>query len=179
MVAPAIPIGIFVLEKLGEAAVIAGPWILRALAIGVGAKATSDVINEISQAEEDAKAKEKAGTATDTCSDCPCHKTVVVSKSAHPESAQHILDAQAAGKPKTLTIERSGAAFRRRASTGGFPRETGKQPDEYPPAMFLEGGAGASVRNIAAADNMGAGASIGNQLRGAPDGCKATITVGP
>lgn len=158
---------------VGRAVVAAAPHITRGVAVARGA---SVVANQMSDAEEEAKARDEA--LTDTCPSCPCHRTVVISQSAHPESAQHIMDAQAAGYPSTLTIERSGAALRRRASTGGFPREPGKQPDEYPPAMFLEGGAGASVRNITSSDNMGAGASMGNQLRGAPEGCKATITVG-
>ena len=162
----------------GEAAAAAAPWIAGALGIAVVGKVAVD---QMSNAEEEAKAKEKAGTTTDTCTTgkCPCHRVVVISRTAHPESAQHIMDAQAAGYPKTLTVERTGAVVRRRASTGGYPRVAGMQPDEYPPAMFLEGGAGASVRNITAGDNMGAGASMGNQLRNAPDGCKATITVGP
>lgn len=118
-------------------------------------------------------------TTDKACKDCPCHRTVTISKTAHPQSAQHILDAQKAGHPSTLTIDRPGATARRRANIGSYPREPGKQPDEYPPAMFAEGGPGSSIRNIDAADNMGAGASMGNQLRGAPEGCKATIVVGP
>jgi Deoxyribonuclease NucA/NucB len=163
---------------VGEAAAAAAPYVAAGLGIAV---VGTVAVDQMSKAEEKAKDKEKTGTATDTCTTgkCPCHRVVLISKTAHPESAQHIQDAQAAGHPGTLTIERAGASARRRASTGGFPRIPGMQPDEYPPAMFLEGGAGASVRNISAADNMGAGASMGNQLRSAPDGCKATIVVGP
>ncbi|MEI4482810.1 MULTISPECIES: NucA/NucB deoxyribonuclease domain-containing protein [unclassified Phyllobacterium] len=154
----------------------------------VAAGAISPALTPGQRAEQMRKAQEiakgLAATAAAACSTgkCPCHKTVVVSQSAYPESANHILDAQAAGQPMTLTIDRGGANARRQASTGRFPREPGKQPDEYPPAMFLEGGAGASVRNITASDNMGSGASIGNQLRPPtryPDGCKATIVIGP
>ncbi|WP_318836570.1 NucA/NucB deoxyribonuclease domain-containing protein [Pseudomonas khavaziana] len=49
--------------------------------------------------------------------------------------------------------------------------------DEYPPAMFKEGGTGASVRPISPKDNMGAGACIGNACRGLPDGEKVRIKV--
>ncbi|WP_423815646.1 NucA/NucB deoxyribonuclease domain-containing protein [Ralstonia solanacearum species complex bacterium KE056] len=50
--------------------------------------------------------------------------------------------------------------------------------DEYPPAMFKEGGAGASVRAISPRDNMSAGACIGNACRGLPDGTRVRINVG-
>lgn len=101
----------------------------------------------------------------------------MVDMSVHPESAQHILDAQAAGYPSELTIDRSGALANRNASLKGYDKVPGKQLDEYPPAMFKEGGAGASVRPITPADNMGAGASIGNQIRRLPDGTVVKIVV--
>lgn len=134
---------------------------------------------QLAQAAAMAQQLAQTKARDEPCDDCPCHGVVVISKGKYPESAQHILDAQAAGNPATLTIDRPNAAIRRAAATGTYPREAGKQPDEYPPAMFLEGGAGASVRNVTAGDNMGAGASMGNQLRKYRDGCKATITVGP
>jgi hypothetical protein len=49
--------------------------------------------------------------------------------------------------------------------------------DEYPPAMFSEGGAGASVRPMTRAQNRGMGACIGNQCRGLPDGTQVDIVV--
>jgi filamentous hemagglutinin len=53
----------------------------------------------------------------------------------------------------------------------------GKQLDEYPPAMFQEGGAGASVRAINPRDNMAAGACIGIACRGLANGDKVRIKV--
>ncbi|MFV2110650.1 hypothetical protein, partial [Micromonospora sp. LOL_015] len=102
---------------------------------------------------------------------------VTISKSTHPQSAQHIEDAQAAGHPSILTINRPGAKANRAASLAGHPKVPGKQLDEYPPAMFQEGGAGASVRPIDGGDNGGAGARIGNRLRRYPDGTPVKITV--
>ena len=101
----------------------------------------------------------------------------VVRRSSHPESAQHILDAQAAGHPITLTIDRNGALSNRADSLRGYSKVPMKQLDEYPPAMFREGGVGASVRPISPSDNMGSGASIGNQLRKFPDGTKVRFVV--
>ncbi|MEU8340051.1 polymorphic toxin-type HINT domain-containing protein, partial [Micromonospora tulbaghiae] len=102
---------------------------------------------------------------------------VTISRSTHPESAQHIEDAQAAGHPDILTINRPGAKQNRADSLRGHKKVPGKQLDEYPPAMFEEGGTGASVRAIDGPDNGGAGARIGNSLRRYPDGTRVKISV--
>lgn len=104
-------------------------------------------------------------------------KTIRLSVKAQGEAALHAKDAIAAGKPSVLTIARDGADANRAASTGGIPKVPGKQLDEYPPAMFREGGSGASVRAINPSDNMSAGACIGNACRGLPDGAKVRIVV--
>ncbi|MGW4148224.1 NucA/NucB deoxyribonuclease domain-containing protein [Streptomyces albogriseolus] len=100
-----------------------------------------------------------------------------MSRSKYPESAQHIEDSQAAGYPAELTINRKGAEANRRDSLRGKPRVPGKDRDEYPPAMFEEGGTGASVRPITPGDNRGAGSAMGRQCRGLPDGTKVRIVV--
>ena len=106
-------------------------------------------------------------------------KEVEISKTKYPETSQHIEDAQASGHPSELTIDRAGAEANRAESLKGITKVPGKQLDEYPPAMFEEGGAGASVRPINPSDNLGAGASMGNQLRGVPNGTKVRIKVIP
>ena len=63
-------------------------------------------------------------------------KSVTVSKRRFPESARHIEDALAAGKPKNLTIDRAGAATNRRDSLRGYETKPGLDRDEFPPAMF-------------------------------------------
>ncbi|WP_110955876.1 NucA/NucB deoxyribonuclease domain-containing protein [Anaerosinus massiliensis] len=102
---------------------------------------------------------------------------VKISKSKYPESAQHIEDAIKNGHPDTLTIKRSGAAANRKESLKGVETVKGKDRDEYPPAMFEEGGKGASVRTISSSDNRGAGSTMGQQLRSYPDGTKVKIKV--
>jgi RHS repeat-associated protein len=102
---------------------------------------------------------------------------VRVPSSKYPETAAHIQDAQKAGHPDVLTIDRSGTAGRRADALSEHPVVPGKQRDEYPPAMFKEGGQGASVRPVSPSDNMGAGACIGNQCRGLPDGARVKIIV--
>jgi hypothetical protein len=99
--------------------------------------------------------------------------------SKYPETGQHILDAQATGYPSNLTIDRPNTNARRAEALSGHPTMPGLQRDEYPPAMFREGGRGASIRYISPSDNMGAGACIGNQCRPYSDGTVVKIVVVP
>lgn len=120
----------------------------RAVQFGDGGKSSSDVIVEVE-----------------------------LSRSRYPESAKHIQDAIADGKPDVLTIDRAGAKERRKASLKGVDTIPGLDRDEYPPAMSLEGGKGASVRHIGQPDNRGSGSSLSHQLREYPDGTKYRITI--
>lgn len=104
-------------------------------------------------------------------------KKIYISSKKYPQSAKHIKDAQKAGAPKTLTVDRAGAAERRKAALQGKKTEPGKDRDEYPLAMTKEGGKGASVRNIEKGDNRGSGACIGAQCRGVKDGEKIQVIV--
>lgn len=105
---------------------------------------------------------------------------VRLSRTTYPESTAHINDARRLkGKPFVLTLDRKGADQRRYAATKNFPRVAGKEPDEYPPAIALEGGVHADVRNISASDNHRAGASMGRQLTKQPDGSKFCIELTP
>jgi hypothetical protein len=110
---------------------------------------------------------------------------VTISRSKSPASAQHIEDAQAAGQPKVVTLDRSGtqgaarAAARGRAATSRIPTAPGMDRDEYPPKCCAEGGNGASGRSIPSSDNRSAGAQLGNQIRTLPDGTKIRIKTGP
>ena len=103
--------------------------------------------------------------------------TVSVSKSRYPESAKHIEDAIADGQPKVLTIDRKGASSRRYHALKGKSKVPGCDLDEYPPAMFAEGGKNSDVRAISPSDNRGSGSYIGNFLRGQPDGAKITFEI--
>jgi hypothetical protein len=78
-----------------------------------------------------------------------------------------------------LTIDRAGAAARRSESLKGHGTVAGKDRDEYPPAMFKEGGKGASVRPVTLKDNRGAGACMGAQCRGLPNGARVDLKVVP
>jgi RHS repeat-associated protein len=102
-------------------------------------------------------------------------KTVVIDSAKYPESAAHAAAAQAAGKPSVLTVDRAGAAARRSDAMQGTKPTPGKDRDEYPPAMFKEGGKGASVQPINPGDNRGAGASMGHQCSSVSDGDKVRV----
>ena len=115
--------------------------------------------------------KSESGSGTDDVVE------ISLSKTKYPESAQHIEDAIKNGQPDTLTINRSGAMTNRRVSLKGINKVPGAGLDEYPPAMFKEGGQGASVRPINPSDNRGAGSTIGHRLRPYPDGTKIKINI--
>ena len=104
-------------------------------------------------------------------------REVKLPSSKYPASAAHAREAHAAGRPSEVTIDRAGAPARRGESLAGRNKVPGQDLDEYPPAMFKEGGKGASVRPITPRDNRGAGACIGNQCRDLPDGARVKIVV--
>lgn len=104
---------------------------------------------------------------------------IVIPRNRYPETAQHVEDAIESGHPDTLTVDRSKAKSNRRKSLKGIPKVKGKDLDEYPPAMFKEGGAGSSVRPLNPSDNRGSGSWLGHKLRAFPDGTRVRIKVGP
>lgn len=90
----------------------------------------------------------------------------------------HAGDAQAAGNPTTGTVDRAAAASRRRERLRGVPTVPGMDRDEYPPAVIKPDATGVSVRHIPSAGNRRAGQSIGQQLRGVPDGTPVEVISG-
>ncbi len=102
-------------------------------------------------------------------------KTIYIDKKKYPESAKHIEEAAKKGKPTVLTINRGGAKQNRKDSLRGYPTRTGKDRDEWPPAMSREGGSGASVKYIDPSDNRGSGSVMGRGIRGLPDGAVVRI----
>ncbi len=101
----------------------------------------------------------------------------VLDSTLYPATAEHIRVAQKKGYPARLTVDRSRAAQRRETSLQGMPVRPDFDRDEYPMALFLEGGSGADVVHLEGADNRGAGSYISWQLRGVPDGAEVRIRV--
>lgn len=90
----------------------------------------------------------------------------------YPQTVGHMYD-NVSTKPKSsqkMTIDRKNAKARRKQSLAGWATKKGKDRDEWPMAMFKQGGKGASVRYIDPSDNRGAGSSIGAALQNVPDG---------
>ena len=102
---------------------------------------------------------------------------VAISHRKSPKAAKHIDDAQAAGHPDVVTLDRSRARPNRRDSLAGTKPQRGMDRDEYPPACCTQGGAGASVRPIPRGDNRSAGGQLGRQIDGVPDGTRVRITT--
>lgn len=113
---------------------------------------------------------------------------VYVDEDEFPEAAQHIDEAQDGTswrgheqvdkqQPSEVTLDREHALQHRREALRGVPTQPGSDRDEYPLAMFDEGGAGASVKYINPHDNRGAGATINAQTRGLEDGHKVVINT--
>ena len=101
----------------------------------------------------------------------------IVDSALYPEIAEHIRVAQDIGFPDILTLDRGGAAERRKASLAPIKASRIWDRDEYPCACFKEGGAGAHVMYVAGTDNRGAGSYMGWQMRSLPDGAKVRVRV--
>ncbi|MFJ8043911.1 hypothetical protein ACIRBX_25765 [Kitasatospora sp. NPDC096147] len=114
---------------------------------------------------------------------------MVIPRSRYPESADHIEQAQQGQiwrgdrsrqgppKPSILTIDRPGADDNRDDSLRGIATRPPDDRDEYPPAMYKEGGKGASVKYIPSSDNTGSGSSMGSAVRGLPEGARVRVRV--
>ncbi|MEB9621482.1 sporulation protein [Bacillus thuringiensis serovar iberica] len=95
----------------------------------------------------------------------------------YPETGAHIKEAIEKGKTDICTIDRKGAADRRKQSLANVPTKKGYDRDEYPMALCQEGGVGADIKYIKPSDNRGAGSYIGNKVEKLPDGAKVKIVV--
>jgi hypothetical protein len=112
---------------------------------------------------------------------------LIIDQGEYPEAADHVREAQMGTswrgdekfprtQPSEVTIDRDGATGRRAESMKQVPQtKPGYDRDEYPPAMFKEGGTGSSVKYIDPHDNQGAGSSMGRQVAGLDDGAQVTI----
>lgn len=112
---------------------------------------------------------------------------VIVDQGDYPEAADHVREAQMGTswrgdlpfvrtQPMEVTIDRDGAEARREESMKQVPQtRSGFDRDEYPPAMFSEGGEGSSVKYIDPFDNRGAGSSIRHQTASLANGEKVII----
>ena len=111
-----------------------------------------------------------AAVAAQIAADNSTCEVVDLDNARHARILDHAHDAIDRGLPERLTIDREGAAGNRRLSLRGIPTRAGFDRDEYPPATSAEGGAGASVRYVGSSENRSAGARLGREIRGLPEG---------
>ncbi|MED3325377.1 NucA/NucB deoxyribonuclease domain-containing protein [Bacillus thuringiensis] len=95
----------------------------------------------------------------------------------YPETGTHIKEAIEKGKTDICTIDRKGAADRRKQSLANVPTKKGYDRDEFPMALCAEGGTGADIKYIKPSDNRGAGSFVGNKLEKFQDGTQIRIVV--
>ncbi|HEY3690469.1 MAG TPA: NucA/NucB deoxyribonuclease domain-containing protein [Pseudonocardiaceae bacterium] len=114
---------------------------------------------------------------------------VIIDQGKYPEAADHAREAQMGTswrgdesfhrtQPAEVTIDRDDADDRRAESMKQVPKTmSGYDRDEYPPAVFQEGGTGSSVKYIGPGHNRGAGRAIANQITGLDNGESVTIVT--
>jgi RHS repeat-associated protein len=102
---------------------------------------------------------------------------IKISKSKYPETSAHIEEAIKNGHPDTGKIDRKNASNNRKESLKGTEKESGKDRDEFPPAILDTGGKGASVKLVNPSDNRGAGSSMGNQMKKLSNGTEVKIVI--
>lgn len=107
----------------------------------------------------------------------PKYYVVIVDSRKYPQTAEHIRMAQTMGFPEFVTLGRADATERRKASLADVKASQIYDRDEWPMAVFEEGGQGANIVYIEGRDNRGAGSSIGWQMRGFPDGSRVRVRV--
>lgn len=107
----------------------------------------------------------------------PEYYVVIVDSRKYPQTAEHIRMAQTMGFPEFVTLGRADTAERRKASLADVKASQIYDRDEWPMAVFEEGGQGANIVYIEGRDNRGAGSSIGWQMRGFPDGSRVRVRV--
>lgn len=114
---------------------------------------------------------------------------VKVPRSRYPESYDHIkevIDANPRKAILTLDKNEKRADERRRQALKAFrdrnPNFMAREKydlDEYPLAMFAEGGSTADVKEIMRSDNRGSGSCIGKQTQGIPNVAPVKIVLVP
>jgi uncharacterized protein RhaS with RHS repeats len=114
-----------------------------------------------------------------TKQDGDCDVVLTIRKSDFRDQNQaisHIEDVMEK-RGNIYTYRPENADSQRAKSLKGIPTISGKDRDEFPMAIFDEGGTGASVRPIASGDNRSVGSAIGGALRGQESGTRVKIVI--
>lgn len=116
-------------------------------------------------------------STTQTSQNQSYDKVIYIPSDRYPETAEHVMEAEAKGKSSICTIDRKDVTEHRKQSLAGVATKPGYDRDEYPLAMCKEGGQGADIQLVHSSDNRGEGSWVSHQLRGLPDGTKVLIKV--
>jgi YD repeat-containing protein len=108
---------------------------------------------------------------------CKLHRVVCYSALRFPETAAAYKANDGHRPGRLLTVDRGGAAARRRAALAGTPSKPGFDRDEYPPALTRQGGSGATTSYVSPSENRSAGAYLRDQLRDVEDGERFLFVV--
>ncbi|MBO6102755.1 MAG: hypothetical protein J6P03_05825, partial [Opitutales bacterium] len=153
----------------GGKAVVKGT--LKAVVKKSAKESAEKITRSMAKEGGEALTKEGAKAAKETAEQV---NEIIISRKKSPEAVRHLEDTDSIGRE--FTVDRQGAAQRRKQNIADKKKEPKKDRDEAPPAVFKES-TKASVRNIPAGDNRSAGAQLGNQLRKIPDGEKVKIKI--
>lgn len=117
--------------------------------------------------------------AREPCTSTASVVTVEFSKAKYPHLTDHISDVRQR-YDKVLTIDRQDDDANHRA-TEPFRHDSDPTTDgdEYPPAMFGEGGKGADIRFIPSSENRSAGSYMGRVLSQYCNGTHVRLVVVP
>jgi hypothetical protein len=110
-------------------------------------------------------------------------RNIAFSRRTYPNIRRHFRAALRRGWPRTLVVNRQGAAARRDRLLGGISTRAGYDRDEYPPAMARGRGKGLAggthprgwrgdVRYVASSENRSHGSVLGSRLRRFCDGTR-------
>lgn len=110
------------------------------------------------------KAKKKAQADTAQCRREKRTVSISFSRTKYRNVRAHWVEAVLQGYPRVLTIRRQGADERRRKLLAGIATETGKDRDEYPPAV-ARSTVRASVKLVPSSESRSHDAAMGVKLR--------------
>lgn len=144
-----------------------GPIDLHGLTTGALADRALDAGRDaVGTDDADDRPGDRRGTSADP-QGCRIVDRVVpigLSSSRYPEVRAHWEAAIARGRPRVLTVHRTGAASRRSRLLRAIPTRPGNDRDEYPMAMARTV-VSADVAYVDSAQNRGSGAVQGVKLR--------------
>lgn len=106
---------------------------------------------------------------------CGRQRVVCISTAQYGPAAAHIREAQALGYGRVLRLDRAGTDSRRASSLRAIQTRAGFDRDEYPPAYLKGPRPKSNVSYIEPWANRGAGAALGAQTRGLPDGARIWV----